>query len=108
MKTTFVAQALESGRGRKHFLGHEGGGLSFQFLFVDRGRFDAEETFERMGLRDRIPYVCINGCGYEDSLRAIKKAGASIPFSSLMAPTCSWMTTMTDLRWGASQPSCSA
>ena len=61
MKTTFIAQALIAGRNGDRFLGHPGGGLEFAFLFADRGKWDAEETFQRMNIVGQVPYECING-----------------------------------------------
>src|SRR5262249_50198008 len=61
MKTTAMAQALIAGREREKFLGHQGGGLNFAFVFADRGKWDAEETFKRMKVVGQVPYECING-----------------------------------------------
>jgi hypothetical protein len=74
MKTTFVAQALLSGRDGEPFLGHEPGGLSFCFLFADRGKWEAEETFQRMKITDKVPYQFINGLERGANLRTIAKA----------------------------------
>lgn len=79
MKTTFAAQALISGRDGKPFLNHEAGKLPFMFLFADRGRYDVEETFERMGMAGKIPFECINGIGRARNLRAIAEAASKFP-----------------------------
>jgi hypothetical protein len=74
MKTTFVTQVLFAARENQTFLGHVGTGKSFIELFADRGKYDAQETFDRMNLTDRIPFRCINGLGCEASLKAIARA----------------------------------
>jgi hypothetical protein len=79
MKTTFAAQALVSGRDGKTFLNHEPGRLPFMFLFADRGRYDVEETFERMGMAGKVPFKCINGLGRAQNLRTIADAASQIP-----------------------------
>jgi KaiC/GvpD/RAD55 family RecA-like ATPase len=79
MKTTFAAQALVSGRDGKTFLNHEPGRLPFMFLFADRGRYDVEETFERMGMAGKVPFKCINGLGRAQNLRTIADAASRFP-----------------------------
>jgi hypothetical protein len=71
MKSTFATQSLVAGRDRQKFLGHDGGGLDFFFLFADRGRYDADETFERMNMVGQVPYECVNGAAIETSLKRV-------------------------------------
>jgi Bifunctional DNA primase/polymerase, N-terminal len=73
MKTTFVAQALVAARSKESFLGHTGTGLDFFFLFADRGKYDAEETFMRMRMVGQVPYECVNGVSADATLEVIKR-----------------------------------
>jgi hypothetical protein len=59
-KTTIMTQALTAQAARETFLGHEGAGMSYLFIFADRGRRDNAETMERLGLNaDDIPMTHI-------------------------------------------------
>jgi len=65
-KTTIMAQALTAQAARQSFLGHEGAGMSYLFIFADRGRRDNAETMERLGLNpEDIPMthipIALNG-----------------------------------------------
>lgn len=71
MKTTFLTQTLVYGRDGESFLGHEAGRLPFFMVFADRGKWDVEETFDRMNLQGKIPYECVNGMGTPAALSAI-------------------------------------
>jgi hypothetical protein len=75
MKTTFMAQALKAGRDGEMFLGHEPGRLPFYFLFADRGKWDAEETFMRMGMVGQIPYSCLDGVPALQAIADVAKCG---------------------------------
>lgn len=77
MKTTFLSQALVAGRDGEAFLGHEPGRLPFIFLFADRGKYDCEETFERMDLVDKIPFQCINGIPKHEVPQVVANTAAS-------------------------------
>jgi hypothetical protein len=70
-KTTVVTQILLAGHNKQTFLGHEGSGLAFYFLFADRGKYEAEETFDRMNCKDGIPYKCINDKSPYEALSVI-------------------------------------
>lgn len=74
MKTTFLVQTLVMGRNGEAFLGHQGGRLQFFMVFADRGKWDVEETFDRMNFQGAIPYRCVNGMGLVAALEAISEA----------------------------------
>jgi RepB DNA-primase from phage plasmid len=76
MKTTFLAQALVSGRDGENFLGHEAGKLPFKFLFADRGKYDCEETFQRMNLVGKVPFEPINEVSRFEAAQAIADAAS--------------------------------
>lgn len=79
MKSSFLIQALAAARDGESFLGHGAGKLAFKIMFADRGKWDVEETLQRMHLADKVPFECINGIGQDASLKAISRAAKEYP-----------------------------
>jgi DNA primase RepB-like protein/AAA domain-containing protein len=85
MKTTFLTQALKSARDGETFLNHEPGRFPFKFLFADRGEYDCEDTFERMGMSGEIPFRSINEIRTFDAvIAAIVEEAASGEYKALV------------------------
>ena len=55
-KSTFMLDLLKRQAQGDRVLGHEGAGYTYAVIFFDRGKYDNEETMERLGLDPNDPH----------------------------------------------------